>query len=146
MTIKYSTHSWDHTFKHKKFDISLKFSASHSRFVFSVIKKEACEVEHSYVSLSCSNGQLLNVGDATYGRLETNICSSDNFDETCSDNVLSVVSDRLWNFFWIEHKCVSGATHCRIVQFRLQMQTSETHVLVLEKDFMLNTLAQVKSE
>ena len=70
--------------------------ASHSNFVFSVIKKEACEVEHSYVSLSCSNGQLLNVVDATYGRLETNICSSDNFDETCSDNVLSVVSDRLW--------------------------------------------------
>ena len=99
MTIKYSTHSWDHTFKHKKFDISLKFSASHSHFVFSVIKKEACEVEHSYVSLSCSNGQLLNLGDATYGRLETNICSSDNFDETCSDNVLSVVSDRLWIFF-----------------------------------------------
>ena len=77
----------------------MKFSASHSRFVFSVIKKEACEVEHSYVSLSCSNGQLLNVVDATYGRLETNICSSDNFDETCSDNVLSVVSDRLWKIF-----------------------------------------------
>ena len=73
------------------------FSPFHSFFIISVAKKEACELEGSCVSMSCSNGELINVVDAIYGHLQTDVCSSQHFDKTCSANVLSVVSDRLLN-------------------------------------------------
>ena len=64
-------------------------------FVFLVARKEVCEFERSYVSISCTTGQLINVVDAIYGNLQTDICSSQHFAKACSANVLSVVSDRL---------------------------------------------------
>ena len=65
------------------------------RFFVSAEERTSCEFEGSYVSLSCSNGQLINVVNAIYGK--TDICSSEHFDQACSANVLSVVSDRLLN-------------------------------------------------
>ena len=65
--------------------------------IISVAKKEACEFEKSYVNISCSDGQLINVVEAIYGRLQTDICSSQDFDKACSASGLSVVSDRLLN-------------------------------------------------
>ena len=60
---------------------------------------ETCVSENDEVSLSCLDGQLVNVVNAVYGRLETEvaICSSQHFDTECSDNVLSIFSDRFVN-------------------------------------------------
>ena len=60
---------------------------------------ETCVGENDEVSLSCLDGQLVNVVNAVYGRLETEvaICSSEHFDTECSDNVLSIFSDRFVN-------------------------------------------------
>ena len=68
-----------------------------SCLVISVAKKEVCEFEKSYVNISCSDGQLINVAEAIYGRLQTDICSSHYIDKACSASGLSVVSDRLLN-------------------------------------------------
>jgi len=59
-----------------------------------VTRKEACESEHRNVHISCSNGHPINVVDAIYGLLQTDICSSRHFDHSCSANALSVVSNR----------------------------------------------------
>ena len=45
--------------------------------------------------ISCLNGQLINVVDAMYGHLQTDICSYQHVDKGCSASVLSLVSDRL---------------------------------------------------
>ena len=60
---------------------------------------ETCVGENDDVSLSCSDGQLVNVVDAVYGCLQTEgaVCSSQHFDAKRSDNVLSIFSDRFVN-------------------------------------------------
>ena len=78
-------------FQLEKNNLNLKSFLFHSCF----LEKEACESEGRDVNISCSNGQLINVVDAVYGK--TDICSSHHFDKECSANVISVVSDRLLN-------------------------------------------------
>ena len=53
---------------------------------------------------------MINVVDAIYGHLQTDICSSQHFDKACSTNGLSVVSDRLlkkWPRITIRFRCDS---------------------------------------
>ena len=58
---------------------------------------ETCVSENDDVSLSCLDGQLVNVVNAVYGPSEAAICSSEHFDTECSDNALSIFSGRFVN-------------------------------------------------